>query len=151
MRKSEKRAQKKPSLPDFQFFVVTCEVICQKMAPILDPVIFFGVFTLLDRSGVACLEHLRVFPFLAVKLLKRSIKNNWRKEILSTLWEKYWVAAWGKTDIGQRWDLGKPGILLQEENWNKTDTNDKKKALWKSCLIELFQLLIPFFSDKRAG
>ena len=44
MRKSEKKGPnpKSPCCPIFNFFVVTREVICQKMAPILDLVIFFG-------------------------------------------------------------------------------------------------------------
>ena len=40
MRKSENNSIF--SLPDFQFFVVTREVICQKMAPIIEPVNFWG-------------------------------------------------------------------------------------------------------------
>ena len=48
MRKSEKNSifSKFPRCPIFNFFVVTREVICQKMAPILDPVNFFWVFSL---------------------------------------------------------------------------------------------------------
>ena len=44
MRKSEKKGpnSKFPRCPIFKFFVVTRELICQKMAPILDPVIFLG-------------------------------------------------------------------------------------------------------------
>ena len=38
-----------PRCPIFKFFVVTREVICQKMAPILDPVNFFWVFSLLGH------------------------------------------------------------------------------------------------------
>ena len=34
--------------PIFKFCVVICEAILQKMAPILDPVNFFSVLTLLD-------------------------------------------------------------------------------------------------------
>ena len=41
---------KKPSLPDFKIFVVICEVILQKKAPILAPVIF-SVFTLISHCG----------------------------------------------------------------------------------------------------
>ena len=50
MRKNEKKSifSKFPPCPIFKFFVVTREVICQKMAPILDPVNFFSVLTLLD-------------------------------------------------------------------------------------------------------
>ena len=33
----------------------------------------------------------------------------------------------------------------------KTDTTDKKKALWKYGLIQLFQLLIRFFPIKELG
>ena len=40
-----------PRCPIFKFFVVTREVICQKMAPILDPVNFFWVFSLLGHCG----------------------------------------------------------------------------------------------------
>ena len=44
MRKSEKKGpnSKFPRCPIFKYFMVTREVICQKMAPILDPVNFFG-------------------------------------------------------------------------------------------------------------
>ena len=44
MRKSEKKGpnSKRARCLIFKFFVVTREVICQKMAPILDLVIFFG-------------------------------------------------------------------------------------------------------------
>ena len=54
MRKSEKKGpnSKSPHCPIFKFFVVTREVICQKMAPILDPVNFFGVFSLLGHCGM---------------------------------------------------------------------------------------------------
>ena len=53
MRKSEKKGpnSKFPRCPFFKFFVVTREVICQKMAPILDPVNFFWVFSLLGSCG----------------------------------------------------------------------------------------------------
>ena len=53
MRKSEKKGpnSKFPRCPIFKFFVVTREVICQKMAPILDPVNFFWVFSLLSHCG----------------------------------------------------------------------------------------------------
>ena len=32
-------------------------------------------------------------------------QNNWQQEILSTLFEILRLAAWAKTDAGQRWDL----------------------------------------------
>ena len=37
--------------PIFKFCVVICEAILQKMAPILDPVNFFSVLTLLGNCG----------------------------------------------------------------------------------------------------
>ena len=54
-RKSEKKGpnSKRARCPIFKFFVVTREVICQKMAPILDPVNIFGVFSLLGHCGKA--------------------------------------------------------------------------------------------------
>ena len=42
---------KKPSWPNFQIFVVIRDVNLQKMAPILDPVNFFSVLTLLGNCG----------------------------------------------------------------------------------------------------
>ena len=53
MRKSEKKGpnSKSPRCPIFNFFVVTREVIFQKMAQILDPVNFFWVFSLLSHCG----------------------------------------------------------------------------------------------------
>ena len=41
-----------PRRPILNFLVVTQEVICQKMAPILDPVIFFWVFSLFGSCGM---------------------------------------------------------------------------------------------------
>ena len=51
MRKSEKKGpnSKRAHCPIFKFFVVTSEVIFRKMAPILDLVNFFGVFSLLGH------------------------------------------------------------------------------------------------------
>ena len=40
---------KSPHGPIFKFFVVICEVILQKMAPILAPVIFFSFLTLIGN------------------------------------------------------------------------------------------------------
>ena len=40
---------KSPHGPIFKFFVVIREVILQKVAPILDPVNFFSVLTLLGK------------------------------------------------------------------------------------------------------
>ena len=42
---------KSPHGPIFKFCVVIREAILQKMAPILDPVNFFSVLTLLDDCG----------------------------------------------------------------------------------------------------
>ena len=62
MRKGGKNLifSKFPRCPIFNFFVVTREVICQKMAPILDPVNFFWVFSLLSHcvSDLATWSHL---------------------------------------------------------------------------------------------
>ena len=54
MRKSEKKGpnSKRARCPIFKLFVVTREVIFPKMAPILDPVNFFGVFSLLGHCGM---------------------------------------------------------------------------------------------------
>ena len=51
MRKSEKKGpnSKRARCPIFNFFVLTRGVICQKMAPILDPVNFFWVFSLISH------------------------------------------------------------------------------------------------------
>ena len=54
--KNDKNGSKSkfPRCPIFKFFVVTREVIPEKMPPILDSINFFGVLTLLGHSG-ACL------------------------------------------------------------------------------------------------
>ena len=51
MRKSEKKGpnSKSPRCPIFKFFVVAREGIFPKMTPILDPVNFFGVFSLISH------------------------------------------------------------------------------------------------------
>ena len=69
MRKSEKKGpnSKSPRCPIFKFFVVTREVIFPKMAPILDPVNFFGVFSLLGP----CVKSWSNFSF---KILTKSLK-----------------------------------------------------------------------------
>ena len=43
---------KSPHGPIFKFFVVICEVILQKKAPILAPVNFFSVFTLISHCAM---------------------------------------------------------------------------------------------------
>ena len=45
-------SQKSPHGPIFNFFVVIREVILQEMAPILDPVNFFSVLTLLGNCAL---------------------------------------------------------------------------------------------------
>ena len=54
MRKSEKKGpnSKRARCPIFKFFVLTREVIFPKMAPILDPVNFFWVFSLISHCGM---------------------------------------------------------------------------------------------------
>ena len=63
---------KKGSLPDFQIFVVIREVILQKMAPILAPVNFFSVLTLLGN----CVGLLMIFN----KVGTRSEKTRLNRE-----------------------------------------------------------------------
>ena len=54
---------KSPHGPIFKFCVVIREVILQKMAPILDPVNFFSVLTLLADCDRASILSVKVFHF----------------------------------------------------------------------------------------
>ena len=62
-----------------------------------------------------------------------------------------------KQTLGRGGILGSRGfcyrrkIEIKPTQMTKTDTTDKKKALWKYGLIQLFQLLIRFFPIKELG
>ena len=75
MRKSEKKGpnSKRARCPIFNFFVVTREVICQKMAPILDPVNFFWVLSLISHCG-SC----QLFAFIFGNVIGRALLTGFK-------------------------------------------------------------------------
>ena len=97
MRKSEKKGlnSKSPRCPIFKFFVVTREFICQKMSPILDPVYFFGVFSLIshcDKPVVDAFLNNSTKNQQVLDLLKpksqQSFLSNRNQFFVSTLFSK---------------------------------------------------------------
>ena len=106
MRKSEKKGpnSKSPRCPIFKFFVVTREVICQKVAPIWDPVNFFWVFSLLGHCGkfyeckkimFCCLlshsarKQVRCYWSVMVST-KTLLPTKFKPSVIDPLWEFLW-------------------------------------------------------------
>ena len=105
---------KRARCPIFKYFVVTREVICQKMAPILDPVNFFWVFSLISHCEYLksnchlhftfCSRFFRwrcncfcVFPNLIVQLKGFCIRIKWGMLLtIATFLFRFYEPVWIK-------------------------------------------------------
>ena len=139
MRKSEKKGpnSKSPRCPIFKFFVVTREVICQKMAPILDPVNFFWVFSLISHCGPAS----KVAPVYSLSLSgcwSPSAEKSRTFNVETDLDCRSWVLVWpillrsrtlSFNSLAAPWSVGR---------WQEARVAERKTSKKVECRVMSF-------------